>query len=281
MNSVLITGGSGSFGNAFVRHLLKNDLSERVCIFSRGEHRQAQMRSDLKNDPRLRFFVGDVRDRDRLRRAMEGVDIVIHAAALKRIEVGELNPIEMARTNVDGAINVIEAASDAQVKKVVALSTDKACNPVSTYGASKMMAEKLFLSANNTRGRDGPIFAVVRYGNIANSEGSVIPKWRALIAQGHQVVPTTDPECTRYFMFLDEAVDLVWKTVTTMQGGELAIPELPAYRLGDLATAMDVGMEITGLASHEKLAEEMIHGKPSDLARRMSVSELKEALARV
>lgn len=281
MTSVLITGGSGSFGNAFVRHLLKNGLSERICIFSRGEHRQAQMRSDLKNDPRLRFFVGDVRDRDRLRRAMEGVDIVIHAAALKRIEVGELNPIEMARTNVDGAINVIEAASDARVKKVVALSTDKACNPVSTYGASKMMAEKLFLSANNTRGTDGPIFSVVRYGNIANSEGSVIPKWRALIAQGHQVVPTTDPECTRYFMFLDEAVDLVWHTVTTMQGGELAIPELPAFRLGDLATAMDVGMEITGLAPHEKLAEEMIHGKPSDLARRMSIPELKEALARV
>ena len=285
MRSVLITGGSGAFGTACARRLLTsyNPGPGRIVIFSRGEHRQAEMARELEPlDPkaRLRFFIGDVRDRDRLRRAMSGIEVVIHAAALKRIEVGAYNPLEVKKTNIDGAANVIEAADDALVDRVVALSSDKAFEPISPYGTSKAFAESLFLAANNTRGNHGPRFAVVRYGNVWKSTGSVVPTWQKILTSAFsRLVPVTDPECTRFFMTMQEAVDLVLRTVETMKGGETVIPTLPAYRLGDLARAMGATMRVTGLPAWEKLHESMGAGNSSDKARRMTVDELRKALA--
>lgn len=238
------------------------------------------MRREFSGDKRLRFFIGDVRDQARLKRAMNGVDIVVHAAALKRIEVGAQNPVEMVKTNVDGAINVIEASQDAGVNKVVALSTDKAFEPVSPYGASKALAEALFLAANNTVGADGPQYSVCRYGNVWASAGSIVPTWRKMIESGANAVPTTNPDCTRFFMWIEEAVDLVLDTITTMPR-EIVIPKLPAYRVGDLATAMGVSMDVKGLPAWEKAHEGMGFGNTSDIARRMSVDELRSALAEV
>ncbi len=281
MRSVLITGGSGSFGNAFARRLLQHSRPDRIVIFSRGELAQDRMAKELApHDPqgRLRFFIGDVRDRDRLRRAFEGVEVVVHAAALKRIEVGAQNPSEMVKTNIGGAMNVIEAAHDAGVTKVVALSTDKAFQPVSPYGQSKALAETLFLNANNTRGANGSIYAVTRYGNVAGSSGSVIPTWRKALETG-DTVNVTDPDCTRFFMWMDEAIDLVLSTIFNMKGGELNIPTLPAYRLGDLAEAMGAKMEVTGLPAFEKLHESMDATHCSESARRLSVPDLRGWLA--
>lgn len=283
MKSVLITGGSGAFGAACAKRLLIANAfwPARIVIFSRGEHRQADLARELAlfdHHERLRFFIGDIRERDRLRRAMEGIDVVIHAAALKRIEVGAYNPLEVKRTNIDGAANVIEAATDSDVSRVVALSSDKAFHPVSPYGTSKAFAESLFLAANNTRGEHGPHFAVVRYGNVWASTGSVVPTWRKILAEGGLTVPVTDPECTRFFMTMDEAVSLVLDTADSMIGGEIVIPTLPAYRLGDLATAMNASMKVTGLPAWEKLHESMAEGNSSDKARRMTVDELRSAL---
>lgn len=274
--SILITGGTGSFGRAFTKRLL-DEGCERICIFSRGEHAQADMCASFGNDERLRWFIGDVRDKDRLKRAMKGVKVVIHAAALKRIEVGHYNPVEMVKTNVLGAVNVIEAAMDTGVKRVVALSSDKAYQPVSPYGCSKAMAESLFLEANNTTSDLGPNFSVCRYGNVAGSKGSVIPKWREILKET-DTVPVTDPDCTRFWMTMDEAVALVLDTMQTMRGGELAIPSLPAYRLGDLAEALNAKMNVTGLNGFEKKHEGMRDGLTSDMARRMSVEELRKGL---
>ena len=270
---VLITGGTGSFGQAFVSRLLTQD-HQRIVVYSRSEHVQAEMARKYNSNV-LRFFIGDVRDRDRLRRAMDGIDTVVHAAALKRIEVGQYNPLEVKKTNIDGAVNVIEAATDAGVRKVVALSTDKAFQPVSPYGTSKAFAESLFLAANNTRGERGPVFSVCRYGNVWGSAGSVVPLWREILKTS-DTVPVTDPECTRFYMTMDQAVDLVLKTIKTMK--EIVIPDLPAYRLGDLAKAMGARMKVTGLPSWEKLDESMDYGKSSDKARRMSVDELIDIL---
>lgn len=280
MKSILITGGTGFFGRGFVKQILA-DGCERVCIYSRDEFKQALMREEFKDDPRLRFFIGDVRDRDRLHRAMQGIELVVHAAALKRIEVGHYNPGEMIKTNIGGAMNVIEAATDAGVKKVIALSTDKAFEPVSAYGQSKALMESLFLAANNARGESGPIFAVTRYGNVSGSTGSIIPKWRAMISRGARLVMITDPSATRFWMRLDEAVKLVIDTANTMRGGELVIPELPAYQVGDLAVAMNVGGMVIGLPKFEKLHESMGPGLSSDKARRMTVEEIKEGLLHV
>jgi UDP-N-acetylglucosamine 4,6-dehydratase len=278
MKSILITGGSGFFGTGFVKHLLANTDVQRICIYSRGEYRQAQMRQELGNDERLRFFVGDVRDRDRLRRAMSNVEVVVHAAALKRIEVGFYNPSEMAATNVGGAINVVEAARDARVGKVVALSTDKAFEPVSPYGYSKALAESIFRSANDGH---GPMFAVTRYGNVAGSTGSIIPSWRALLTKQNWV-PVTAMGCTRFWMTQQEAVDLVIDTIGTMVGGELVIPSLPAYKVADLAEAMGApSVRVIGLPDFEKKHESMDSEHCSSIARRMTVGELREALKQV
>lgn len=255
--SILISGGTGSFGNAFARYALDHGLTERLVIFSRDELKQSEMRTRFGNDPRLRFFLGDVRDVQRLRRALDGVEAVIHAAALKQVDAIEYNPSEAVKTNVGGAHNLIEAATEAGVSKVVALSTDKACNPVNAYGASKLMAEKLILSANNARGATGPRFASTRYGNVAGSRGSVIPVWREAIRRG-ETCRITDPEHTRFYMELREAVDLVAWTLEKMIGGELVVPNLPAYRLGDLAEAMGVTPEVVGVRPGEKMAESMI-----------------------
>lgn len=280
MTSYLVTGGVGYFGRQFVSHLLDHQISDRICVFSRSEHAQAQMRDELNDDPRMRWFIGDVRDRDRLRRAMTGVDVVIHAAALKRIEVGISNPIEMIRTNVDGSINVIEAAQDAGVRKAIYLSTDKAWRPVSVYGQTKALAESMFLAANNTVPVNRPRFVVTRYGNIFGSCGSVVPRWKAMIDAGATSVPVTDPDCTRFFMTVEQAVALVLQGIAGDDPGPL-IPDLPAYRLADLAEAMCVQMDIRGLPSWEKKHEGMSDGLTSDLAPRMTVAELKEALARL
>lgn len=233
------------------------------------------MAEEFGNDRRLRFFIGDTRDRDRLRRAFLGVDIVIHAAALKRIEVGQYNPFEMVQTNVMGAMNVCEAAIDSNVQRVVALSSDKAYQPISPYGQTKALAESIFRFAY--RADHGPIFAVTRYGNVWKSQGSVVPRWQEALKRGDTVV-VTDPEVTRFFMTMDEAVDLVHRTMVTMKGGELNIPTLPAYRLGDLAEAMGAKMKIIGLPPWEKKHEGMCDGNTSDKARRMSIEELRSYL---
>lgn len=269
MNSILLTGGAGYFGQGFVAHLLKHNLCERICIYSRGEYNQSLMRATFNNDERLRFFVGDVRDLPRLTRATASCDLIIHAAALKRVEVGERDSEEMVKTNVQGAINVIQAARDATYwlgdrhvphpRKVVFLSSDKACSPLNCYGATKLVAEKLFQSANQARGGDEPLFSICRYGNIAGSTGSVIPTWRAIQASG-AIARGTDPDATRFWMSRQEAVEMVLWTAEHMRGGELVVPSLPAYKLYDLAEAMNLNATYTGLTPGEKLHEQMISG---------------------
>jgi len=282
MDTVLITGGSGFFANHFVRSLLARDNPPRkISILSRSEYRQFQMNRELCSLDKtgaLRFLIGDVRDRDRLRRAMEDIEVVIHAAALKRIEVGHYNPVEMVRTNVDGTINVVEAAKDAGVKKVIYLSSDKAFQPVSPYGLTKALGEQIVLSANHTRGWRGPKYSCCRYGNIWRSTGSVVPVWESMIKVGSKSVPLTDGDCTRFFMRGPEAVDLVLNTIETMPPDKPVIPELPAYRMADLATAMGVATDITGLPGWEKKHESMDFGNSSDVARRMTVDELRYEL---
>lgn len=277
MKSILISGGAGFFGRTLTKGLLEKTDIERICIYSRDEWKQAKMRSEIKDpDQRLRYFIGDVRDSNRLTRAMSGVDAVIHAAALKRIETAFYNPIELCKTNIDGTINVIQAAQDCDVKKVVFLSTDKAFQPCSAYGLSKALAECLILNANNTSKKDGTIFSLARYGNVAGSTGSVIPIWKKMIAEGAKVVNVSDPEVTRFWMWDYEAVNLVYDLLLNMKGGETAVPVLPAYRLGDLAEAMNVEMNITGLGKFEKLHESMLEGMSSDKARRLTVEELRD-----
>lgn len=280
MRSILITGGTGFLGRGLTAEALKQGI-RRICIYSRGEVAQYEMRQAFGDEPRLRWMIGDVRDRNRLTRAMNEVDTVIHAAALKRVEVGQYNPGEMVATNVLGSMNVIEAATDAGVRKVLLVSSDKACEPANAYGCSKAMAEHLFLGANTARGVNGPRFSVVRYGNVAGSTGSVIPIWRKIIREGGSA-RLTNPDATRFWMTLQEAVELVMGTARTMMGGELAIPDLPAYRLGDLAAAMGVAYAPpTGLTDGEKMHESMRSGQTSADARRMSIEELTEALRHV
>ena len=278
-NGVLITGGSGFLGRALAKRILDNNPGQRVCIYSRGEHQQAAMFKALGEHPNLRMFIGDVRDASRLRWAMESVDVVIHAAALKRIEVGHYNPAEMVKTNVLGAMNVVEAAISAGVSRVVLSSTDKAYQPVSPYGISKAMAEAVFLAANNTRGPAGPEFCVCRYGNVAGSTGSVIERWWDAKRAGVTRVQVTDPDCTRFWMTIDEAVDLVLAAANG--AGTLLIPTLPAFTVGNLATAMGLEMELVGLPAWEKKHETLAPGITSDTARRMTVAELEQALMTV
>ncbi len=275
MKSVLITGGTGSLGYGLVERLLKTDI-ERICVMARGEHRLADMEQKF-DDPRVRTFVGDVRDSDRVHRAMDGIDVVVHAAALKRIETGYRDPEEVTKTNVGGSANIIRVAKATRVQKVVLVSTDKAVEPISPYGYSKATAEQLFRTATDQR-RGGPIFSIVRYGNVWKSAGSVVPLWQSIL-RATNTVPVTDPECTRYFMWLHEAVSFVLQTVEVMRGGETRIPELPAYRLGDLAVAMVAEQKVIGLSRYEKLHEKMRDGpETSEHARRMTIDELRAAL---
>lgn len=278
MGSVLITGGSGYLGHGLAQTLLDRN-THRICIYSRDEVKQARMRATFDNDPRLRFFLGDVRDLPRLQLAMRGCQYVIHAAALKRIEAIEYNVIEGIATNVLGSQNVLQAALNVQgVKRCVLVSTDKACEPTTVYGRTKAMAEDIFRTAHSYVGSHGPTFSIVRYGNVAGSTGSVIPIWRERMATG-QPCEIRDPDATRFWMTRQQAVDFVLAAMDTAQPGELRVPDLPAYRLGTLAAAMGLKeYRITSLLDGEKAHESMLPGQPSNLARRMGVEELQEAL---
>ncbi len=268
--SVLVTGGTGSFGRAFIARLLHEHNPKRVIVFSRDEWKQWEMRESnpqLKQDPRVRFFIGDVRDKDRLRRALADVQIVVHAAALKQVPVAEYNPTEFILTNVFGAMNVLDASLDAGVERVIALSTDKAVNPVNLYGATKLCSDKLFVSGNAYSGKKPTRLSVVRYGNVLGSRGSIIPFWRDLILKGAESLPITDLRMTRFWITLDQAVDFVVSCATNMVGGEIFVPKIPSMKIVDLAAAMapKVPLEVTGIREGEKLHELMISYEDSRL----------------
>lgn len=272
-SSVLITGGTGSFGKAFIAKLLADHSPRRIVIFSRDELKQYEVRQMFNNDDRLRWFIGDIRDRHRLTRAMRGVDYVVHAAALKQVDTAEYNPWEFVQTNINGSQNVIEAAMDNDVKKVVALSTDKASSPINLYGATKLTADKLFISGNHYAAAFQTRYSVVRYGNVMGSRGSVIPFWRRLAAEG-QPLPITDLRMTRFFITLPQAVEFVLESFETMQGGELYVPRIPSMKITDLAQAVAPGAAMTeiGLRPGEKLHEEMISAEEGRRALQISDS---------
>lgn len=258
--TVVITGGTGSFGNALARRLLAMSPGPvRVCILSRDELKQAEMRQRFDDDPRLRWFLGDVRDLPRLEMAFYGADVIVHAAALKRVDACETDPFEAVKTNILGTENVIRAALHNEVKRIVVLSTDKAVSPVNLYGATKACAEKLVVAANNYRGRHASRFSVVRYGNVAGSRGSVIPLWRAAVEAGLPL-PVTETDATRFWFTLDGAVDLVLWTLNEMQGGEVIVPRLPSFKLVDLAEAMAPGWprKLNGHRPGDKTHEAMV-----------------------
>ena len=262
-SSVLVTGGSGSFGKAFIKHLLKNTKVRRLVVFSRDELKQSEMQADLAaldSDKRLRYFIGDVRDESRLVMAFRDVDYVVHAAALKQVPAAEYNPFECIRTNVIGAENVVQAALRTGVKRVIALSTDKAANPINLYGASKLASDKIFVAANHLSGKDGTDFAVVRYGNVVGSRGSVVPLFQKLIAAGSDHLPITDPRMTRFWITLSMGVDFVCSCLEMMSGGEIFVPKIPSMKMTDLATAMAPKLEqrVVGIRPGEKLHEVMI-----------------------
>lgn len=259
--SILITGGTGSFGHHFVDYILKNYSPKKIIIYSRDEYKQFVMSGEYKEYADiLRFFIGDVRDEDRLRRAMNGVDYVIHAAALKQVPACEYNPIEAIKTNVNGAINVINACLDTGVKKVVALSTDKAVNPINLYGGTKLVSDKLFTAANAYSGANGTVFSVVRYGNVAGSRGSVIPFFKNIIENGGKELPITDYRMTRFWISLEQGVELVIKALQESTGGETFISKIPSFKITDLAQAMLPGCEMpeVGIREGEKLHEIMV-----------------------
>jgi len=257
-SSILITGGTGSFGKAFLQEILTNHNPRRVAILSRDELKQSEMRAHF-TDKRIRWFLGDIRDKDRLIRAFHGVDYVVHAAALKQVDTAEYNPFEYVQTNILGSQNVIDAAIDSGVKKVVALSTDKASSPINLYGATKLTADKLFVAANNYSYSYNTAMAVVRYGNVMGSRGSVIPFFQKLIAEG-KPLPITDPNMTRFWITLPQAVAFVIDSFDSMHGGELYVPRIPSMRIMDLVEALKPGAEtyVVGIRPGEKLHEEMI-----------------------
>lgn len=259
--TILITGGTGSFGNEFTRYVLENYDPAKIIIYSRDEYKQFVMRNNFKEyDEKLRYFIGDVRDEARMRRALNGVDYIVHAAALKQVPACEYNPMEAVKTNIDGAMNVINAALDSGVEKVVALSTDKAVNPINLYGGTKLVSDKLFIAANAYRGQSGTTFSVVRYGNVAGSRGSVIPFFDKLIRDGAVELPITDFRMTRFWISLFEGIQLVIKALAEAQGGETFISKIPSFKITDLATAMAPNLEQVevGIREGEKLHECMV-----------------------
>ena len=263
-SSILITGGTGTLGKALVTFLLNQTEASRIVILSRDELKQQHMKVQFNNDPRLRWFLGDIRDLDRLKRAFHDVDFVIHAAALKQVDTGEYNPMEFIKTNVIGSQNVIDAAIDAGVKRVVALSTDKASSPINLYGATKLTADKLFVAANNYSFGYGTVFSVVRYGNVMGSRGSVIPLFRELAARG-EPLPITDLRMTRFWISIESAVEFVMKSLEIMTGGELYVPRIPSMKIVDLAEAVapNAKLQEIGMRPGEKLHEEMISADDS------------------
>lgn len=272
-SSILITGGTGSFGKAFITRLLNDVNPRRIVIFSRDELKQYEVRQQFEDDSRLRWFIGDIRDRHRLERAMKDVDYVVHAAALKQVDTAEYNPGEFVKTNVLGSQNVIEAAMDAGVQKVVALSTDKASSPINLYGATKLTADKLFISGNHYAAAYPTRFSVVRYGNVMGSRGSVIPFFRRLAQEGKSL-PITDLRMTRFFITLPQAVQFVLDSFEIMQGGELFVPRIPSMKITDLAQAVAPGAEMheIGLRPGEKLHEEMISAEEGRRAIQLNES---------
>jgi UDP-N-acetylglucosamine 4,6-dehydratase len=263
-SSVLITGGTGSLGKALIKFLMENTRVRRIAIYSRDELKQHNLRNEIGDDSRIRWFIGDIRDIERLKRALHGVDFVIHTAALKQVDTGEYNPMEFIKTNVLGSQNVIDACIEAGVKKVVALSTDKASSPINLYGATKLTADKLFVAANNYSHSYGTTFCVVRYGNVMGSRGSVIPFWKALANEG-KPLPITDLRMTRFWISIEQAVSFVMNSLEIMQGGELYVPRIPSMRITDLAAAVAPGAELEeiGMRPGEKLHEEMISADDS------------------
>jgi UDP-N-acetylglucosamine 4,6-dehydratase/5-epimerase len=264
--SILITGGTGSFGQRFVKRVLERYAPRRVVVYSRDELKQFEMSQVYDQQP-MRYFLGDVRDLDRLRMAMREIDIVIHAAALKQVPAAEYNPIECIKTNINGAEHVIRAALDNNVDRVVALSTDKAANPINLYGATKLASDKLFIAANNMAGGRRTAFSAVRYGNVVGSRGSVVPLFRKLIAEASPCLPITDERMTRFWITLDQGVDFVMKTMQRMHGGEIFVPKLPSIRVRDLAEAMAPGVpvKVVGIRPGEKLHEVMCPADDSHL----------------
>jgi UDP-N-acetylglucosamine 4,6-dehydratase/5-epimerase len=266
--SVLVTGGTGSFGRTFARTLLKRFRPHRLVIFSRDELKQYEMCQELSEQefPSLRYFIGDVRDQQRLELAMQGIDYVVHAAALKQVPTAEYNPFECINTNVFGAENIVRAALRAGVKKVVALSTDKAANPINLYGASKLASDKIFTAANHLSGARGTRFAVVRYGNVVGSRGSVVPFFQSLVKKGANELPVTHKDMTRFWITLSQGVNLVISAFAMMRGGEVFVPKIPSMRVMDLAKAIapDLPTRVVGVRPGEKLHEIMV---PMDDAR--------------
>lgn len=266
--SILITGGTGSFGKAFTRYVLEHYKPRRLAIFSRDEYKQFKMVQEFPENKYdcIRFFLGDVRDLDRMRQALRGVDIVVHAAALKQVPSAEYNPMECVKTNVHGAENVVNAAIEAHVSRVIALSTDKACNPVNLYGATKLASDKIFIAANNISGTAKTRFSVVRYGNVLGSRGSVVPHFRELIADGATSLPITDARMTRFWVTIEQAVRFVIESLDMMVGGEIFVPKVPSMKIVDLAQAMAPKLDLrtVGIRPGEKLHEEMISTADAD-----------------
>ena len=260
--NILITGGTGSFGKKYVEHILRDHTPNKVIIYSRDELKQFEMQQ-VYNAPQMRYFIGDVRDGERLKEAMDGVDFVIHAAALKQVPAAEYNPFECIKTNIHGAQNVIQAALAAEVDRVIALSTDKAANPVNLYGATKLASDKLFVAANNMVGSRRTRFAAVRYGNVVGSRGSVVPFFKRLIAEGATELPITHKDMTRFMITLDQGVQFVLRNFQRMQGGEIFVPKIPSMKMTALAEAVAPGLphKDVGIRPGEKLHEVMC---PSD-----------------
>jgi UDP-N-acetylglucosamine 4,6-dehydratase (inverting) len=257
-STILITGGTGSFGSAFLPMTLAKYNPRKVIVYSRDEMKQWEMAKRFGSDPRVRFFIGDVRDRDRLYRALDGVDYVVHAAATKIVPTAEYNPFECVKTNINGAMNLIDACIDKHVKRVVALSTDKACSPVNLYGATKLASDKLFVAGNSYAGAQDTRFSVVRYGNVMGSRGSVIPYFLSISDRGS--LPITDRRMTRFMITLEQGVELVWHAFEDMQGGEIYVKKIPSMKVIDIARAVspEAAHEIVGIRPGEKLHEQMI-----------------------
>lgn len=264
--TILLTGGTGSFGKQFVKEVLQRYQPKRLIVYSRDELKQFEMQEEFSAEA-MRYFLGDVRDADRLKQAMQGVDFVVHAAALKQVPAAEYNPMECVKTNIHGAQNVIMAALENEVEKVIALSTDKAANPVNLYGATKLVSDKLFTAANNIAGGHRTRFSVVRYGNVVGSRGSVVPFFNKLLSQGKQTLPITDTKMTRFWITLAQGVELVLKSFARMQGGEIFVPKIPSSKIVDLAEAIAPGVphEIVGIRPGEKLHEIMCPADDSHL----------------
>ncbi|MGD9807313.1 MAG: UDP-N-acetylglucosamine 4,6-dehydratase (inverting) [Deferribacterales bacterium] len=264
--SILITGGTGSFGKKCVKMLLEQYKPKKIIVFSRDELKQFEMQQEF-NQPCMRYFIGDVRDEKRLNQAMYGIDYVIHAAALKQVPAAEYNPGECIKTNISGAENVISAAIANDVKKVIALSTDKAANPINLYGATKLVSDKLFVAANNIKGPRQCIFSVVRYGNVLGSRGSVVPFYKKLIAKGETELPVTDENMTRFFITLEQGINFVFKNFARMKGGEIFVPKIPSMYIKELAKAMapDLNIKLIGIRPGEKLHEIMCPADDSHL----------------